>query len=316
MEAINILFLGGAKRVSIAERFINAGIRNCIKINIFSYELQNKLPIASIAKVIVGLKWSDNNILTDLQRVVKENRINIVLPFVDPAIEICSLLKKQIDSSVSIPVSSESICRTMFEKKKAATWFEKHNIPVPQTFNLNNIRFPVILKPNTGSAAKGLIIIKNYNDLIKINNIDDYLIQEFIEENIEYTVDAFVANNGEVITTVPRIRLETVGGEAIRSLTTNEVNIITLSNKILSSGDFFGPITIQFIRDKVKNKLYVMEINPRLGGGVVLSIEAGANIAEMIIKEHLGIPNEKCIGWKSGVLMTRYFKEVFYADNN
>lgn len=316
MEAINILFLGGAKRVSIAERFISAGIINNIKINIFSYELQNKLPIASIAKVIVGLKWNDDNILNDLQEVVKENRINIVLPFVDPAIEICSLLKKQIDNSVSIPVSSESICRTMFEKKKAATWFEKYNIPVPQTFNLNNIRFPAILKPNTGSAAKGLIIIKNYNDLIKINNIDDYLIQEFIEENIEYTVDAFVDNNGEVVTTVPRIRLETVGGEAIRSLTVNEEDIILLSNQILSSGDFLGPITIQFIRDKVKNKLYVMEINPRLGGGVILSIEAGANIAEMIIKEHLGIPNEKCIGWKSGVLMTRYFKEVFYADNN
>jgi carbamoyl-phosphate synthase large subunit len=316
MENINILFLGGAKRVSIAERFINEGEKYNIVVKIFSYEIHNKVPIACIGEVIIGLRWNDKKIFNHLKEVIKENKINIILPFVDPAIEVCSLLKKQVGNSIDIPVSSETICRTMFEKKKAATWFEKHNFPIPETYKINNIKLPAIFKPNRGSAAKGLIIVKNESELKKIHKPDEYLIQEFIEENIEYTVDAYVSKNKEVITIVPRIRLETAGGEATRSITTNDEKIIELSSQILLSDEFYGPITIQFIRDSIKDKLYIMEINPRLGGGVILSIEAGANIPEMVIKEYLGLQIEKISNWKPGILMTRYFKEVFYANNN
>lgn len=316
MDRLNILFLGGAKRVSIAERFINEGKKYKIAVKIFSYEIQEEVPISCIGKVIIGLKWNDKNIYNHLIEVVKANDIHIILPFVDPAIEICSVLKQQIGNVVTIPVSSESICKTMFEKRKAAAWFEKNKLPIPKTYDLNNIEYPAIFKPNTGSAAKGIIIVKNESDLLKIQNSDQFLIQEFIEDNIEYTVDAYVSNNKEIITAVPRIRLETAGGEATRSITINDNIIIDLSNRILICDDFFGPITIQFIRDRAKGKLYIMEINPRLGGGVILSIEAGANIPEMIIKEHLDIPIEKNNNWKTGILMTRYFKEVFYANNN
>lgn len=316
MGIINVLFLGGAKRVSLAERFINVGREYNTEVKIFSYELQEQVPIACIAKVIIGLKWNDSSIFNHLKAVIQANSINIVLPFVDPAVEICSLLKKQIGNSVNIPVSSEIICKTMFEKKKAAKWFEKQSLPTPNTFEVNNIKYPAILKPNTGSAAKGILIINNEYELKNVPNINEYLIQEYIANNIEYTVDAFVSKKREVVTTVPRIRLETAGGEAIRSITICDNFIISLSNKILQLDEFYGPITIQFIRDVNNQQLYIMEINPRLGGGVILSIEAGANIPEMIIKDYLDIPIQKCTNWKSGVLMTRYFKEVFYANNN
>lgn len=316
MDKLNILFLGGAKRVSIAERFIKEGTRCNVAVRIFSYEIQEEVPISCIGKVIIGLKWNDKNIFNHLIEVVKKNSINIILPFVDRAIEICSVLKQQIGNVVTIPVSSEAVCKTMYEKRKAAIWFEKNRLPVPKTYDIYNIGYPAIFKPNTGSAAKGIIIVKNEIDLHKIQDPDHYLIQEFIEDNIEYTVDAYVSKNKEVITAVPRIRLETVGGEVIKSITINDDNIIKLSNRILKCDDFFGPITIQFIRNRINDELYIMEINPRLGGGVILSIEAGANIPEMIIKEHLGLKLEEKYNWKSCVLMTRYFKEVFYANNN
>lgn len=316
MKRINILFLGGAKRVSLAERFIRAGSKNNAEVRIFSYELQEKVPIACLARVIVGLKWKDKQILEHLGQVIAENRIDIVLPFVDPAIEICSRLKQQTDKSVYIPVSNEALCQTMFEKKQAAAWFSERGFPIPETYSLHNIKFPAILKPNTGSAAKGLIVVHDNSELNNISRPEDYLIQEYIGDNTEYTVDAFVSEKREIMAAVPRIRLETAGGESVRSVTIRENEIIELSHKILQSDEFYGPITIQFIRDNRKHKLYVMEINPRLGGGVVLSIEAGADICEMIIGEHLGLHLEKCTNWTTGLLMTRYFKEVFYADNH
>jgi len=316
MENINILFLGGAKRVSLAEHFIKSGEKLNKKINIFSYELNEKVPLSIIGKIIKGLKWEDPKILNHLIENIKRYNINIVLPFVDASIEICAKLKR-INPQTYIPVSEESICKIMYEKKLAAQWFEKQLIPTPKTYNSLNIKFPVILKPNTGSASKGLIIIKNSQELLNINNIDNYLIQEYFPINEEYTVDAFVSQNKEIISIVPRVRLETSGGEVTRSITINDSNIIQLSKQILEKGNFKGPITIQFIKNRETNKLYVMEINPRLGGGVILSIASGADITKMIIKEFLNLPLQICDDWKIGTYMTRYFKEViFYADNN
>ena len=54
MRKINIMFLGGAKRVSLAEHFIKSGKRLGREVRIFSYELSSDCPIASIGKVVVG----------------------------------------------------------------------------------------------------------------------------------------------------------------------------------------------------------------------------------------------------------------------
>lgn len=315
MENINILFLGGAKRVSLAEHFIKTGKKLSKQINIFSYELNRNIPISILGKVIIGLKWKDPNILNHLIDTIKENNIHIVLPFVDPAIEVCARLK-ELNNQIYIPTSGEFICKIMFEKKLSADWFNQNTFPIPQTYNYPNIKYPVIFKPNTGSAAQGLIIVKSPEELINIKNIDDYLIQEYFSKMEEYTVDSFVSKDRKILTIVPRIRLEMAGGEVTSSVTINDQEIIKLSEQILQKGEFIGPITIQFIRNKENNNLYVMEINPRLGGGVILSIEAGANIAEMILKEYLNLPNHFYNNWKVGTYMTRYFKEViFYADN-
>ena len=60
-----------------------------------------------------------------------------------------------------------------------------------------------------------------------------------------------------------------------------------------------------------------LEINPRLGGGVVASIGAGSGIIDLIMRECMGETPEPILDWKDNVLTTRYLKEVvFYADNH
>lgn len=310
---LNILFLGGAKRVSIAQHFIQYGALRGIEVKIFSYELNSKVPIAEVAKIICGLKWNDKFIIKDLLKVISDNDIKIVLPFVDPAIAIVSTIKKEL-TNVFIPVSDESLCNIMFDKCEAALWFQRHDICQPKFYDeLANIEYPIILKPRRGSASKGIIVCRNSDD-IPSDKLDDYLIQKYIENHTEYSVDCYVSNDGCILSIVPRIRLETLGGEAVCSMTVCDELIIEQSRKILSQGKFRGPITIQFLKDK--DNLYVMEINPRLGGGVVNSIGAGSNLISFIVNEAIGENVNPVCDWKDGVIMVRYFKEViFYADN-
>lgn len=318
MEKINILFLGGAKRVSLAEHFIAAGSKLNCEIGIFSYELDQKCPIASVGTVIIGKKWRDNDLMNDLTRIIQENNINIVLPSVDPAISIAAKLHGILGNHIFVPISDISICDIMFDKKLSEKWFVENQIPIPESYACNDeLKYPVFIKPRNGSASKGLVIIRNKEEWAEISNPEDYVIQRYIQNKTEYTVDCYVAQNGEIISVVPRERLSVAGGEVMSSITLHNTTMETIACDVLHKGQFRGPVNIQFIKDNDNDKVYVMEINPRFGGGVITSIEAGANTTEFVLRESLGLPIYKCNDWKVNTLMTRYFKEViFYADNH
>ena len=317
MKEINILFLGGAKRVSLAEHFIASGKKMGYRVNIFSYELQKECPIAAVGKVIVGKRWKDDSLAENVMDTVRGNNIHIMLPFVDPAVEIAAW-EKDILSEVFIPVSNEDICSIMFDKKKSEQWFLYNNFPIPYSYkSTDEFNFPIIIKPRRGSASKGVEVIHTREEWKNVENPNDYVIQHYIADKAEYTVDCYVSQRGEIISVVPRERLLVAGGEVINSRTIHDRKLDELSRKILKAGNFRGPITIQFIRDNQTGESFVMEINPRLGGGVIASIEAGADIPTYILNEYLGNEVKPCTDWKADTLMTRYYKEVmFYADNH
>ena len=58
-----------------------------------------------------------------------------------------------------------------------------------------------------------------------------------------------------------------------------------------------------------------MEVNPRLGGGVICSIYAGATIPDYILQEALGIPVRPCEDWVDRCLMARYQKETIFYNS-
>jgi len=315
MSTINFLFLGGAKRVAIADLFEMTAKEKKCKAKFYSYELSKHVPIARKGEIIIGLKWKDSNIINHLIEVIKKYKINIVLAFVDPAVEIASVLKNELQY-VYIPVSKLDICKIMFNKREFANWMKSNSLPIPQTYSEDNIFYPAIFKPIEGSASKGIIIAKSKEDIHEDIKAENYTIQKFVENSAEYTVDCFVSEKQNILSIVPRIRLETVGGEVIRSMTIYDKKMIEISRLLIEKAKLTGPINIQFIKDLSTNELYVMEVNPRLGGGVVLSIHAGANIPGMMINEYLNYPNAECLNWKQNILMTRYFKEVIFDAAN
>lgn len=311
---INILFLGGAKRVSMAEQLIKAGAGFGIEVKIFSHELSPCEPIASIGTIITGNKYLSPEIDTELDEIIANHDIHILLPFIDPAIEVAARCKER-HPEVFVPVSSEEVAKTMFDKMLSAQAFENAGIPIPTTYN-DSITFPAILKPRKGSASKGIIIARNADDLNAATDPDGYLIQEYISDREEYTVDCYVGTQDkEVKCAVPRIRLATAGGEVIRTETRRIQALESLSGEILKKLHLEGAVTLQFLHDLETGRFLLMEVNPRLGGGVICSICAGANIAKMIISESIGINAMPVKDWQDGVLMTRYMKEVIFKNN-
>lgn len=317
MDKVNVLFLGGAKRVSLAEHLIKAGKSLGLDVAIFSYELDERVPLAAVGTILKGKKWNDVDLFSDLHNQINKNDISVVLPFVDPAIEVAEMLKAGNDK-LFVPTCGKDICHIMFDKVLSERWFVEKGLPIPPSYSKDDkLSFPVIVKPRRGSASKGILVIDNTEQWDKLHHKEDYVIQQYIADREEYTVDCYVTTSGKIISIVPRLRIQTAGGEVMNSETRRDKDLIDISERVLKSGDFKGPVTIQFLRDKKTDATYIMEINPRLGGGVITSIEAGADITEFILRNYLGEELEPCDSWKDRTLMTRYLKEViFYADNN
>ena len=174
MKKVNVLFLGGAKRVSLAEHLIKAGKKIGLDICIFSYELDERVPLASVGTILKGKKWSDVDLFPDLHNQINKNDISIVLPFVDPAIEVAEMLKAG-NSSLFVPTCGKEICHIMFDKVLSERWFVEKGLPIPPSYSLDDkLSFPVIVKPRRGSASKGILIIANAEQWDKLQNKDDY----------------------------------------------------------------------------------------------------------------------------------------------
>lgn len=303
--------LGGSRRVSMAELLKKSGKKLGLEVEIIAYELDTKVPIALEGEVIKGLRWDDPDIIDDIARVVKERNVKIILPFVNGAIEIASLCKERIPG-VFVPVTDFSTSSQMFDKMEAARLFKEAGFPIPRTYSVIDNEMPAIAKPRKGGSSRGIHIFNDVDDLMHLANLDSYIVQEYIENRKEYTVDCYVSEKGEILVTVPRERLEIMGGEVTRTVTCRIPEIMEMSRKVIEHFKLIGPVTIQFLHDLDKDRFLLMELQPRLGGGVICSIYAGAPIADYILLEAMGKPVAPFTGWKEGVLMARYQKEAIF----
>lgn len=306
---INILFLGGAKRVSVAEYFINAGQQLGRQVRIFSYELSDDLPIREVATIIIGKKWAEcEQHLTD---VIRDYNIHVVIPFVDPATVLTARLREAGVPFFS-PVSDSATCNRFFSKIAANTWCLENDIPVPVAVDG---QYPRIAKPDTGSASQGIIIMQKPGDESRLDPNQQYLIQRYLDAR-EYTVDAYRStSHGNINYLVPRERLETLGGEAVKARTLHNEKIESLSREIIMKSGLSGAITLQFLEEKSTGEICFMEVNPRFGGGLVTSAGAGVDIAGTVLADMQGAYREENHDWEAGLLMIRRFKEIYIHAN-
>lgn len=316
-KAVNILFLGGARRVTMARMFKAAGKELGLpEVNIFSYETSTHVPVSVEGKVIIGRLWRDADLYEHLHATVEEYGITVMIPFVDGAVAVAQEYARRYPGRVYVPAEGHS--EFMFDKIKADEVFRAHGLPVPESFTVDSLTdgsFPIIMKPRFGSASKGIKVVGAYPELLfdlyperKKELEENYLIQRFVRNSKEYTADCFVTLGGEMYVSA-RERLEVTGGEVTRTVTTDRSDVHALSLATLRAIGLKGAVTVQIIRDCESDRCMVMEVNPRLGGGAVCSVNAGFNLPKAILCEALGLPVEPMKA-AAGVEMIRYFQEL------
>jgi carbamoyl-phosphate synthase large subunit len=310
MKQFTLLMLGGGKRVSLLQRFEEASVQLGLDFRAFAYELNDRQPISQLAKVIVGKRWLDEEIEEDLMNISKCNKVDLIVSNVDQATLVQSRIRKSLKAaSFSSILESAEIC---LSKKRFQSFCHENNLGIiPLAID---DEYPVFAKPNFGSASEGAVVVSSKSEKDSLAPTLDFIIQKYVK-GVEYSVDAYVSRNGKICGVSPRRRLRTLGGESVETETLYDAEIFERTCQVIKKLHLVGPLTIQFIREDVTQRLYLLEVNPRFGGGVIASIEAGFNFPLMMLEECIGIEPRVVLEGKK-IRMIRYFKEVFYEDSD
>jgi carbamoyl-phosphate synthase large subunit len=312
-DSIGVLFLGGAKRVSMARKFKAAGKRMGSEVRIYSYEMTEQVPIAAEGTVIVGKRWCDADLYEHLHAVCTANDITVLVPFVDAAVGVAAEYVKRYPGEAFAPTGTREQAELMFDKVAAAAEFERLGLPVPKTYHAGDPCLRLIAKPRHGSASQGIRMVNSIEQLDDVlAHADEYLIQERIDNRRELTVDCYVSTlTGRIAAAVPRVRDEVSGGEVSRTTVVHYREAEELVHRTLSATGLRGAVTVQLINDLDDGRLMIMEINPRLGGGAVAAVHAGADIPAMILSEAVGREAEACTEWRD-ITVARFLDETVF----
>lgn len=156
---------------------------------------------------------------------------------------------------------------------------------------LNDMSFHygfLCMKPNCSTGAEGFRILNYPFDAYRIRDIlrkgkeGGYILMPYLDGE-EISVDCLNTKKGLIA--IPRIKKNNSRVQEIK-LDKNILNIVKDINNLLVNKGLDVPYNIQF--KKHFDKLYLLEINPRMSGGIYLSNLTGINIPYLAIKQALG----------------------------
>jgi len=320
-KCLNILFTCIGRRVSLLNGFRQAARGLKINASFFgtdTSELSSALQLCDKGFLVKPITHA--GYIKQLLSIVKSDRVKLLVPTVDLDLKLLAQNKSKFAAlGCCVLVSAPEVVDICQDKRKTYRFLVRNGFDTPLTMSVRSalVRapcpgFPCFLKPWDGYASRGNAVVKNRKELLFFaKRIPNSICQEFIE-GTEHTCDVYVDFNMKVRCVVPRKRIETRAGEVSKSQVVKHPRIMSESARLVQTlGAGPGVITLQLFLtpdDRVK----FIEINPRFGGGVPLSIKAGANFPKWVLQELLGKKlNIRFDGFKDNLIMLRYDNEVW-----
>jgi len=254
-----------------------------------------------------------------LLSIVKRHKVKLLVPTVDLDLKLLAQNEPKFAAmGCRVLVSKPDVVDVCQDKRKTYRFLCKNGFDTPATMSVRlalarkKVNWPCFLKPWDGYASRGNAIVRNRRELLfHAKKIPNVICQEYVE-GVEYTCDAYVDLSMKVRCVVPRKRIEIRAGEVSKGQVVKNAHIMKEAARLVETlGAGPGVITLQLFLtpdDKVK----FIEINPRFGGGVPLSIKVGADFPKWILQELLGKrPRIRFDGFKDDLIMLRYDGEVW-----
>lgn len=321
MNEMNILILSAGRRVELVQCFQKAARKLNVKSNIIAGDCSNTAPalyFADRARELPRIK--EPNYIESIINVCNEENIALIVPTIDTDLLLLAENKKFIEEQINakVLISDVDVVKICRDKINTQRFLEENGFGVPKMYTdqeLENgdIKFPLFIKPKSGSSSVNTFKVNNMNELKTYKSIiDEPIIQDFMEGE-EYTVDVFLDFESNVITIVPRLRIATRSGEISKGKIIKDREIINDVTRLMKILKPIGHITVQLM--KTKKGIEYIEINPRFGGGAPMSIQSGADSCENLYRLLMGEQLEYNENYRDNLTFLRFDSSVCLNEN-
>lgn len=247
---------------------------------------------------------------------VKE-KVRVVTTFIDPEIELLAQNRDRFERiGVEVLAPYKKTAELCFNKYLMFKYLREQGILTTMTwgtlqdfdvdYTSNVVKFPVFVKPRTGSGSVGARRINTYEELKIAMEQDPGLIIQELMDCQDLDADVYIDTiSHKAVSAFSKRKIETRIGGASKTISFKDPELFEFIQKIANVLEFNGPVDMDFFYKD--GRYYLSEINPRFGGAYLHAYGAGVDFFELIENNLRGIANKPSFGkYEEGVVMMMY----------
>jgi carbamoyl-phosphate synthase large subunit len=316
---LNILFTCAGRRVSLLRSFREAMAELGVAGKLLVTELTEAAAVVCVAdEWHVAPAVAEDGYIERLLEVVRARSVGLLVPLTDLDLLILSMHREEFaEAGCTVMIAPPHVVDVCRDKRRTNELVAAAGLEPIASYSLKEFLadpfYPCFIKPVDGSAAVGAARIED--DIRLHGHVATYedatLVQEYIGGQ-EFTMDVYRSRDDEIHAIVPRQRLIVRGGEVQKGVTVNDPHLIDATRQLVEKLEgIWGAFCCQCRREPGGEPRF-FEINPRFGGGVLLSIAAGVNLPLYLLQEVLGMPiTSNCCEFTDRLVMLRYDEALY-----
>lgn len=264
----------------------------------------------------IGVDSSKPEYAEFILEFLKVNKFDVLIPTSDTAAEFMSFHKEDLEKLTGVLIPKRKVFEKGYNKNNLMNVCRKHGYPHPFTVDLSmvqlaqgvrtpeldNFPYPGLIKPNLTSGGRGMTLVNNYEELIKVYpeiqaKYGACHLQQFIKEGgRQLKVQIMTDKEGNAIysSVIWKQRYYPVnGGSSCCNVTIQDSEIAKICSSVLEKIGWIGFADFDLIENPVTKELLIMEINPRIPACIRSAFKSGMDFATMIADTTLGLPLQR-----------------------
>jgi carbamoyl-phosphate synthase large subunit len=308
MKPLNLLFTSAGRRDYLIEYFVDA-MNGLGKVHV-----ANSDPLCSSFTVgdahVVTPEIHSVDYIPFLQDYCARENIRAIIPLFDIDLPVLAASQAEFAKrGVRVVVATSETVDICNDKWKTIVTLNEAGLSTPKTYldlqaavdavEKNDIRFPLIVKPRWGMGSIGLMQVNTIEELpilyemVRRRIFTSYLqfegnaepnrsvlIQETVE-GVEYGLDVLNDLNGQYVVTVAKRKLAMRSGETDIAVTEDNPILSALGKTLSGLLRHPGNLDVDVFVDG--EKVTVLELNCRFGGGYPFTHSAGAHFPAALV---------------------------------
>lgn len=234
----------------------------------------------------------DPSYIPTILAICKKEHIDAITTLIDPEIAILAANREAFEAlGITVLAPYKETAELCFDKYEMAKFLVEKGIPTIPTYGSfaefksacdeGKIKFPVFVKPRTGSGSVGARRVDTYEMLEEVTASDTSLIIQELMTGEDLDADVYVDTvSHEPVAIFSKKKISTTIGGANKTISFKDEKLFAFVKDALRVFRFNGPLDMDLFYQN--GKYYLSEINPRFGGAYLHAYGAGVDFPAFI----------------------------------